>query len=167
MHSTKEAILASEHEPESQSFIFYTDLRAAGKGFQKYVKRAQEEYGVTYIRGRIGEINENWNGDPVIWYEDTETDEVKRMTFDLAILAPSLTPMRASSGLAETVGVELDQSGFLKTDPYFCSETTRAGIFACGYCQDPMDIPESVTSASGAAAGAASVVLEPVLKGGN
>ncbi len=167
MHSTKEAILASEHEPGSQSFIFYTDLRAAGKGFQKYVKRAQEEYGVTYIRGRIGEINENKNGDPVIWYEDTETGEVKRMTVDLAILAPSLTPMRASSGLAETVGVELDQNGFLKTDPYFCSETTRAGIFACGYCQNPMDIPESVTSASGAAAGAASIVLELVLKGGN
>ncbi len=164
MHATKEAILASEHEPGSESFIFYTDLRAAGKGFQKYIKRAQEEYNVTYIRGRIGEINENENGDPVIWYEDTETGEVKRMTVDLAILAPSLTPIRASTGLAEIMGVELDQNGFLKTDPYFCSETTRAGLFACGYCESPMDIPESVAGASGAAAGAASIVLGSVAR---
>ena len=164
MHSTKEAILASEHEPGSQSFIFYTDLRATGKGFQKYIRRAQEEYDVTYIRSRIGEINENENGDPVIWYEDTETGKVERMAVDLAVLAPSLTPMRASTGLAEIMDIELDQNGFFKTDPYFCAETTRAGIFACGYCQNPMDIPESVTSASGAAAGAASTVIGSVAR---
>lgn len=164
MHSTKEAILASEHEPGSQSFIFYTDLRATGKGFQKYIKRAQEEYDVTYIRSRIGEINENENGDPVIWYEDTETSKVERMAVDLAILAPSLTPMRASTELAEIMDIELDQNGFFKTDPYFCAETTRAGVFACGYCQNPMDIPESVTSASGAAAGAASTVIGSVAR---
>ncbi len=159
MHSTKEAILASEHEPGTQSFIFYTDLRAAGKGFQGYIKRAKDEYGVTYVRGRIGEINENWNGDPVVWYEDTENDEVKRMTVDLAILAPSLTPVRGSTELAKLLKIQLDEHGFFKTDPYLCAETTRRGIFACGYCRDPMDIPESVTSASGAAAGAASIVL--------
>jgi heterodisulfide reductase subunit A len=162
MHSTKEAILAREHEPETQSFIFYTDLRAAGKGFQNYTKRAREEYNVTYIRGRIGEINENWNGDPVIYYEDTEADEVQRMTVDLAILAPSLAPARGSAELAEILNIELDEYGFFKTDPYFCSETTRKGIFACGYCRDPMDIPESVTSASSAAASAASTILNPV-----
>jgi len=162
MHSTKEAILASEHESGTQSFIFYTDLRAAGKGFQKYIRRAQEEYNVTYVRSRIGEINENWNGDPVIRYEDTETDEVHRMAVDLAILAPSLTPVRCSAELAEVLDIELDEYGFFKTDPYFCSETTRKGIFACGYCRDPMDIPESVTSASSAAASAASIVLNPV-----
>jgi heterodisulfide reductase subunit A len=159
MHSTKEAILASEHEPGSQSFIFYTDLRASGKGFQNYVKRAQTEYNVTYVRGRVGEINENWDGDPVIWYEDTESDEVKRMTVDMAILASSLTPVRGSTELAETLGIERDEHGFFKTDPYLCVDTTKEGIFACGYCRDPMDIPESVTSASSAAARAASIVL--------
>jgi heterodisulfide reductase subunit A len=159
MHSTKEAILASEHEPGTQSFIFYTDLRAAGKGFQEYTKRAQEEYGVTYIKGRIGEINENWSGDPVVWYEDTEADEVKQMTVDLAILASSLTPVRGSTELAELLNIELDEYGFFRTDPYFPVETTRKGIFACGYCRDPMDIPESVTSASSAASSAASIAL--------
>ena len=117
---------------------------------------------MTYIRSRIGEINENWNGDPVIRYEDTETDEVHRMAVDLAILAPSLTPARCSAELAEVLDIELNEYGFFKTDPYFCSETTRKGIFACGYCRDPMDIPESVTSASSAAASAASIVLNPV-----
>ena len=81
------------------------------------------------------------------------------MTVDLAILAPSLTPVRGSTELAKLLKIQLDEHGFFKTDPYLCAETTRRGVFACGYCRDPMDIPESVTSASGAAAGAASIVL--------
>jgi heterodisulfide reductase subunit A-like polyferredoxin len=41
MHATKEAILSNEHHRETESFIFYTDLRAVGKRFQEYVLRAK------------------------------------------------------------------------------------------------------------------------------
>ena len=29
--------------------------------------------------------------------------------------------------------------------------TTRGGVFACGFCQSPMDVPDSVVRASAAA----------------
>ena len=159
MYATKEAILANEHDRAVHSTIFYTDLRAAGKGFQEYVDRAKRQYQVTYVRGRVGEITQDANERPVIWYEDAESGEVGSETVDLAVLAISLVPRRGGKELADLLGVELDEYNFIRTDPFSPMETTRPGVFACGYCRGPADIPESVAQASGAAARAAEVVM--------
>ena len=159
MYATKEAVLANEHDREVSSTVFYTDLRAAGKGFQEYVARAKRQYQVTYVRGRVGEITQDANERPVIWYEDAESGEVGSETVDLAVLAISLVPRRGTKELADLLGVELDEYNFIKTDPFSPMETTRPGVFACGYCRGPADIPESVAQASGAAARAAEVVM--------
>ncbi len=159
MHATKEAILANEHDREARSTIFYTDLRAAGKGFQEYVARAQREYNVTYVRSRVAEITQDENERPIIWYEDTPSGQVGSETVDLVVLAISLMPRRGAKELAALLGVELDEYNFIKTDPFSPTDTTRPGVFACGYCRGPADIPESVAQASGAAARAAEVVM--------
>lgn len=160
MHATKEAMLAKEHDDEVHSYIFYTDLRAIGKGFREYIERARTEYNVTYIRGRIAEITENAAGKPVVSYEDTEAGQVHRMPVDLAVLGASLVPSRGVEEVADLLGVELDAYRFFKTDPFSPTDTTRPGIFVCGYCAGPMDIPESVTQASAAAARAAEIVFK-------
>jgi len=159
MYATKEAILANEHDRDVHSTIFYTDLRAAGKGFQEYVDRAQREYNVTYVRARVAEITLDANERPIIWYDDAESGEVGSEVVDLAVLAISLVPRRGAKELAELVGVELDEYNFIKTDPFSPMETTRPGVFACGYCRGPADIPESVAQASGAAGRAAEIVM--------
>ena len=159
MHATKEAILAKEHVPDMQSFIFYTDIRASGKGFQKYVGRAQKEYGVKYIRGRGAEISQNSKGDPIVWYEDTQSRKVKRLRVDMAVLATALVPRKGVKEFAQILGVKLDEFDFFASDPFSSMQTTRAGIFACGYCEGPADIPESVAQASGAAAKAAEIAF--------
>jgi heterodisulfide reductase subunit A-like polyferredoxin len=74
-------------------------------------------------------------------------------------LAISLVPRRGAKELASVLGVELDEYNFVKTDPYSIADTTRPGVFACGYCRGPSDIPESVAQASGAAARAAEAVF--------
>ena len=51
--------------------------------------------------------------------------------------------------------INLNQYGFIETDPYFQVETSRKGIYASGTVTEPKDIPESVTQASAAAAEAA------------
>ena len=158
MYATKEAILANEHDRDVRSTIFYTDLRAGGKGFQEFVTRAEREYGVTYIRGRVAEITQDENQSPVIWYEDTRTGQPVGETVDLAVLAISLAPRRGAAELAGLLGVEMDEYNFIKSDPFYRMDTTRPGVFACGYCRGPADIPESVAQASGAAARAAEVV---------
>ena len=159
MHATKEAMLAREHDQKAQSTIFYTDFRAVGKGFQKYVIRGEKEYGIKYIRSRVAEITEDKDKNPIIWYEDTESRTVKSKRFDLVVLSTSLVPRKDTPALAKILGIELNDSGFFKTDPFTPTDTTKKGIFACGYCQGPLDIPESVTQASAAAERAANVIL--------
>jgi heterodisulfide reductase subunit A len=162
MHATKEAILAREHIPDVQSYIFYTDLRASGKGFREYVARAEREYGVEYIRSRVAKIEEDEDGRMVFHYEETATSRPQHMKVDLAVLATSLIPGPGVATLAEVLNLELDEYGFFETSPFSPTDTTREGIFTCGCCRAPVDIPQAVAQASGAAARAAQYVAETV-----
>ncbi|HEY74177.1 MAG TPA: CoB--CoM heterodisulfide reductase iron-sulfur subunit A family protein [Thermoflexia bacterium] len=158
MHSSKQAVLAAEHDTEAESYVFYTDFRASGKGFREYVARAEREYGVHYVRSRVARITEGENEDPIIHYEDVETSRPAKMTVDLAVLATSLIPRPDTAELARVLGIEVDTYGFVETDPLAPVDTTREGIFAAGCCREPSDIPESVVQASAAAARAAGVL---------
>ncbi|MFU8796222.1 MAG: FAD-dependent oxidoreductase, partial [Dehalococcoidia bacterium] len=160
MHATKEAMLAYEHHPGTKSTIFYMDMRAVGKRFQEYIARAKKDYNVDYIRGRPGRIEVNpENDNPVIWYEETTTGEVKRFEAELVVLAQAMVP-QIDKELANALGIELDEEGFVKTEDKLLQplDTTRPGIFACGYVHSPRDIPDSVTQASGAAGRAAEAI---------
>ena len=158
MYTTKEAMLAHEHDPQVESYIFYIDLRAAGKGFQEYIKRGSKEYNITYIKSVVAEIEEDEDGNPIILYEDMETGELKMMTVDLVVLATSLLPRKEVNKLAKVLGTELDEFNFIKTTPFAPLNTTKPGILACGCARGPMDIPNSVAEASGAAAKAAEIL---------
>jgi len=159
MHATKEAILAREHIPDVKSTIFYTDLRASGKGFREYIDRAQAEYGVEYVRSRVAKIEQDSEGRLVFTYEDGSGLPRER-AFDLAVLATSLMPGPGVATLSQVLGLELDEYGFFRTNPFSPTDTTREGVFTCGCCRGPADIPQSVTQASGAAARAAQYVME-------
>lgn len=164
MHATKEAIIAVEHNINTRSYVFYTDIRAGGKGFWEYVQKARNEDHVKYIKGRPARITEDENLNPVIWYEDTQTKQVLRKTVHMAVLGTALLPSRDAAPLAGILGIERDDHGFFKTDPFSSVDSTKKGIFVCGYCGGPMDIPESVAQASGAAGRAAAVVAEEEAK---
>jgi heterodisulfide reductase subunit A len=161
MHATKEAVLAREHLPDVRSYIFYTDLRASGRGFREYIERARREYDVDYIRSRVAEIKEDEDGSLsgpgklVFHYEDPATSRPREMKVDLAVLATSLLPGSGVAALAEVLEIELDAYGFFKTDPFSPTDTTRDGVYVCGCCRAPVDIPQAVAQASGAAARAA------------
>ena len=160
MFATKEAILAHEHDPGVRSYVFYTDLRAGGKRFQEYITRAREEYQVTYVRGRPGVVGENAEtGNPVVRYEDTSTRQVRELEVGLVVLCQALVPRRSQWKLAEVLGIELDEYGFVRIPERLSRpvDTSVRGIFACGYCQSPQDIPDSVAQASGVAARVAEI----------
>jgi len=159
MYSIKDAMLAKEHDPESVSYIFHTDLRNVGKWFQKYEIRGKEEYGINFVRGRVAEITEDEEQNPIVWYEDTNTQEVRNLTLDMVVLATAAMPSKGIKELAEMLGVSTDEYGFIRTGLPFPTDTSVAGVFACGFCIAPADIPESVAQASGAASRAAEVVF--------
>jgi heterodisulfide reductase subunit A len=161
MHSIKEAIIAHEHEPETTSKIFGMDIRAVGKGFEEYKIRGGNHSNITYVRGRVAEITEGADNNPVVTYEDTSERKVKSDEFDLVILATACAPPAGIADLAKTLGIELDAYNFVKTSPLSPVDTTTPGIFVCGCGGAPMDVPESVAQASSAAARAAEIAFQP------
>ncbi|MBU0990657.1 MAG: FAD-dependent oxidoreductase, partial [Proteobacteria bacterium] len=161
MHATKEAILAREHCPELTSTIFYMDMRAVGKGFQEYVRRAKSQYEVEYIRARPGRVTLNEETrNPVIHYEDTVNREFRAREFDMVILSQALVPSESNISIAKRLGVELDEFGFIAIPEELSNPfgTTKEGVFGCGFCQSPMDVPDSVIRASGAASKVAEIL---------
>jgi len=152
MYATKAAILAAEHDPEVRSTIYYMDLRAGGKGFQEYLRRAREMYDVAYIRGRVAEVVAGKEHRLSIRYEDTDTGWLGEGTADLVVLCTALVPSAGIGDLARRLGVDLDAYGFVASDPLSPVQASVPGIYACGYCREPLDIPDSVTGGSAAAA---------------
>ena len=158
MHSVKEAVCATEHGSELQSTIFFTDMRAYGKDFHEYCLRAASEYGIRFIRGRAAEIRQGDDDRPAIWCTDIDTRKVKQYPFDLVVLATACVPSRGTEKLAKMMGFDLDENGFVKTDPNKPANTSVKGIFVCGCAEGPMDIPSSVSLASAAASMAGQTV---------
>ncbi len=164
MHSIKEAMIAQEHVPETTSTIFGMDIRAVGKGFEEYKIRGGNNSNITYVRGRVAEITEGPDNNPVVIYEDTRERKVKRQEFDMVVLATACAPIKGIAGLAKTLGIELDNYNFIKTSPLSPVDTTTPGIFVCGCAESPMDVPESVAQASSAAERAAEIAFQPELE---
>jgi heterodisulfide reductase subunit A-like polyferredoxin len=159
MHSIKEAIIAHEHEPETTSSIFGMDIRAVSKGFEEYKIRGGNHSNITYVRGRVSEITEGPDNNPVVIYEDTRRRQVKSQEFDMVILATACAPTKGIVQLAGIFGVELDEYNFIRTSPVSPVDTTIPGIFVCGCAESPMDVPESVAQASSAAQRAAEIAI--------
>jgi heterodisulfide reductase subunit A len=151
MYTAKEAVIAHEHMHQIKPTIFSMDVRAYGKDFDKYIDRAQTEYGVQYIRSRISSIKEvPETKDLRIRYE-TEVGKVLEEDFQMVVLAVGLNPPNDAKYLAEKFGIELNEYNFAKTDIYNPVQTSKPGVYVCGAFSSPKDIPDTVTQASAAA----------------
>ena len=153
MYTAKEAIITSEHSDKSKCFVFRHDIRAFGKNFYEFTQRAQKEYGVKYYQTKISKVEENSETkNLMIHYENLKTGEFENFEADLVVLASPLVPSSGSQKLSEILGIEVDEYNFFKEYDYFNkSKATKEGIYLCGFCQGPMDIPETVADSSGVA----------------
>jgi len=149
-YTQKQVILTKDHYAEIDAAVFHNDIRAFGKDFERYYQRAANLPGVRFIRSYVSigkEIPESKN--VTIRYA-TDAAGVKEEEFDLVVLSVGLSPPRDAADLASKFGIELNSYGFCKTNPVNPVETSRPGIFVSGAFQGPVDIPESVVSASAA-----------------
>jgi len=67
----KQACEIKEKFPDSEVFCFYMDLRMFGRKYEDLYLKAQNKYRVRFIRGRVSEVSEDFNGKVVIKAEDT------------------------------------------------------------------------------------------------
>jgi len=96
----------------------------------------------------------------LIKYEDTLTGEMNNLQVDLVVLCTALVPPQGNRSLAEILGVKVDEYGFFEVQHQLQTplDATAPGIFLCGCCQGPKDIPDSIAQAKGAAARAAEFI---------
>ncbi|MDR1539773.1 MAG: FAD-dependent oxidoreductase [Clostridiales bacterium] len=155
MYAVKEASISREHMPKLSAIdIFYMDMRSFGKEFDKYVDSARDKYKVGFIRSRISHIERNEESGQVDIHYIDGNGMACVLPYDLAVLSVGLEAHAGSKEFWKKAGVKTDRFGFIHTSPFQPTQTTTHGIFACGSCAGPCDIPETVTQASAAAAGA-------------
>ncbi len=151
-YATKQAIITRDHYPEMQTTIFYNDLRTFGKGFDRYHESAVEKYGVKYTKSMISTIKELRQSNNLLISYISDEGEVKEEEFDLVVLSLGLVPSSGSRELIAVTSVDSNSFGFCNTHPFTPSQTSRPGIYVAGAIEEPRDIPETVMSASSAAA---------------
>jgi heterodisulfide reductase subunit A len=165
MYIAKQAILTKDHLPNSQSYVFYMDIRAPGKGYDEFTRRAQEEYGVKYIRGRVSKIYPK--GDKlIIKGADTLLGVQVEVEADLVVLANAVISNPDAAKLAEKLRISYDTFGFyVESHPKLRPvETNTSGVFLAGACQGPKDIPASVSQGSAAASKVLSLFSKDMLE---
>jgi heterodisulfide reductase subunit A len=129
------------------------DIRAPGKLYDEFTRRAMEEYGAQYIRGRVGMVYPDGKGNLTVRGADTLLGKQVEIQADLVVLAVGVESAKNSPQLAEKLRISYDKYGFFmeghpKLKP---CETNTAGVYLAGACQGPKDIPASVAQGSAAA----------------
>lgn len=158
MASIKEAVIAREHDASIEPTIFYMDIRAYGKDFDKYYEKAKTDGGVRFIRSMVSRVEEDpITNDLKITYLD-DNNNLNTETFHMVVLAAGIKPSQATLDTAHILGVSLDSNNFCETGVFEPVNTSKDGIFVAGAFQSPKDIPQTVMEAS-AAAGAATRLL--------
>lgn len=154
MYTAKQAYLLHGRLPEANVTIFYTDVRAFGKGYEEFYDRVRQE-GIIYRRGSVSEIYRR-KGRLVVRAEDTLLGRPVALEADLVVLSTGLTPRADAAQVAKMLGLKQSPSGFFaeahpKLRP---NDSGLEGIYLAGTAQGPKDIPDAVSHAKGAAASA-------------
>jgi len=151
MNSAKEAIVAKEHGPDIDCFIFNTEIRAKGKNFYEFIEKSKNEYDVKFINGHVSFIKENLeNGKLKLYYEDIDEKTVKIFEVDMAVLASALSPTHSYYKLLNCLNVDSNDLGYISEENLNLLE--EQNIFVTGYSRKPNDIQMAVAEGSACAA---------------
>jgi heterodisulfide reductase subunit A len=148
-YTQKQVILTKDHDADAKCTIFHNDIRSFGKDFERFYQRTENMSGIRFIRSYVSIGREIPGSKNVTIRYSTPDEGVKEEEFDMVVLSVGLNPPVGFEEMAQKFGIELNEHGFCKTERTNPMETSRKGIFISGAFGGPMDIPESVVTASG------------------
>jgi quinone-modifying oxidoreductase subunit QmoA len=145
--SLKQSLYLAEQDPEAEALIFYIDIRTPGR-YEKFLRRAQNEARITFIKGKVAKIEEDpETKDLIVTAEDILSGKKIHEKVNLVVLALGMQPSIAGINIK---GLEVDENGFV---------ISENGIIACGCAKMPLDVMTSNETATGAALKAIQTIL--------
>ena len=112
MYTAKHATRYKHKVHDGDATVFYMDIRAAGKGYDEFVRRAIEEDHVNYIRGRVSRIFER-NGKLIVRGADTLLGaQPVEIEADMVVLATAGISNPGSEELAQKMHISYDKYHF-------------------------------------------------------
>jgi len=160
MSATKQAMITREHANDIDTTIFFIDIRAQGKGFDRFYERSKSENNVRYVRSMISRVIPNPEDDTLNIAYAAPDHHMREENYDMVVLSVGLCPNPSFVQLAQRMALQLNTHGFCASDPLDVVTTSRPGIYVCGAAQGPKDIPDSVQQGSSAAERATALLAD-------
>ena len=168
-YAIKQSVILRKTFPYMQVYVYYIDIRAAGRGFEEFYVRSMEEFGVKYIHGKVSDIQKGPNG-ILVRAEDVTLGDIIENEFDMVVLCTAMVPSKGTTELAKILKMPLGEDGFVsekhpKLEPV---ATHRPGVFAAGVVLGPKDVRDSVVDGRSTAAhvieflGTGKMLVDPV-----
>jgi heterodisulfide reductase subunit A len=164
----KNALYLKEQNPEIDIYILYRDIMAYGF-MEAYYTQARQA-GVIFIQYNLDDKPKVSveNGRVSTAVTDPILGRELVVETDLLVLSTGIV----SDGqvqLAEIFGVETNQDGFFQEAEYKWRpvDFLREGIFTCGMCHSPRNIPESIAMAEATAQRALRILASERLTAGS
>lgn len=151
--AVKQACEIKEKFPNAEVYCFYMDLRMFGRNYESLYLKAQKEYGIRFIRGRVSEVGEDINKKLIVKAEDTLSGKPLKVTLDLLVLMAGMKNNSDGIKIADMINIQEDDDGFFSCKDYIYSsqESSKQGIFFAGACTGPKTLPETFSEARAAA----------------
>lgn len=152
MTTLKHAMLIREKYPDTDIFIYYSDMRTMGKDFEEFYRRVRE-MGVVFMRGLPGEIEQDpETGNLRIVSEDQDAGCLMENEVDMVVLAAGSVPSKSVDDIMQKLHLDYSRDGFIaeahpKLRP---ADTNIDGVFIAGCAHFPNSIPEVVAQAGNA-----------------
>lgn len=144
--AVKQAIELKEMFPQAQVYCFYMDLRMFGRGYEDIYLKAQTEYGIRFIRGRVSEVSGSPEGNVIVKAEDTLSSKPVKITLDLLVLMSGMIANKTNDKLLESLSIKMGEDGFVYVENPITGigKTNIEGIFAAGSILGPKTVPEVI-----------------------
>jgi len=152
MYSIKQAVMTGSHlDTAGEQVIFYMDIRAAGKDYERYYQSSKDK-GVKYVKARPHTLTKGPDNVGVVMTWTDEDGTQNNEYFDMVVLAVGMEAPEDAMALAHQFDFDLTSFNFAETTSFNPVSTTKEGVFVTGAFHSPKAIPKSVIFASSAAA---------------
>lgn len=150
--AVKQAIEVKELLPASEVTCYYMDLRMFGQSYEELYRRAQQEFRVNFIRGRVSEISPALEKRVVLKAEDTLLSRPIRSVVDLVVLMVGMEPSESTAQFSKAFDMG-DPYGYICGENSYTADnkTRHSGLFVAGTAKRQLAIPDVIRDADAAA----------------